>query len=126
MKKKIKKPLIIVLIVVLSLICVIFAGMIIMGERSFSPNFVTVIKTYDNSALVDMDGAVVLSNQTANKNLFSGLQPGDKLLIINDGILLSYPGRTGCYFCLRLGHGDISDIPEKHLEQLRELGWLSR
>lgn len=77
--------------------------------------------------MILMDGGpCIMSNQTGNENAFSGLQTGDKILIINCAVNLSYPGRTGCYFCLRLGHGDISDIPEKHLEQLREYGWLSR
>lgn len=127
MIKKIKKPLIIVMIVVLSLVCVLFAGLFIMGERGFYPTVGTYIKAASGDNMILMDGGpCIMSNQTGNENVFSGLQTGDKILIINCAVNTSYPGYTGCYFCLRLGKGDISDIPEKHLEQLKELGWISQ
>lgn len=127
MIKKLKKPLIAVVIVIAALVLIVFAGLFIMGERGFYPTFGTYIKATSGDDMIMMDvGPCIMSNQTGNENVFSGLRTGDKILIVNCAVNLSYPGETGCYFCLRLGHGDISDIPEKHLEQLREYGWLSR
>lgn len=127
MLKKLKKPLIAVVIVIAALVLIVFAGLFIMGERGFYPTFGTYIKATSGDDMIMMDGGpCIMSNQTGNENVFSGLRTGDKILIVNCAVNQSYPGRTGCYFCLRLGKGDISDIPEKHLEQLREYGWLSR
>lgn len=127
MKNKIKKPLIAVIIVIAALVLIIFAGLFIMGERGFYPTVGTYIKAASGDNMILMDGGpCIMSNQTGNENVFSGLQTGDKILIINCAVNTSYPGYTGCYFCLRLGKGDISDIPEKHLEQLKELGWISQ
>ena len=51
------------------------------------------------------------------------LTDGDRILIISDLINESYPGSTSARFVLKLGDGDISDIPESTLRSLAELGW---
>ena len=51
------------------------------------------------------------------------LTNGDRILVISDLINESYPGSTSAYFIYKLEDGDVSDIPEKTLESLSELGW---
>ena len=51
------------------------------------------------------------------------LTDGDRILIISDLINESYPGSTSAHFIIKLGDGDISDIPENTLVSLSELGW---
>ena len=51
------------------------------------------------------------------------LTDGDRILIISDLINESYPGSTRAHFVLKLSDGEISDIPEKTLDSLEELGW---
>lgn len=126
MKKNIKKPLIVIIIVIAALICVSFTGLIIMSERGFAPTVGIYVKTNGGDDMIVTDsGPTIMSNQTRNENVFSGLRTGDKILIVSGAVNTSYPAYTGCYFCIRLGGGDVSDIPEKHLAQLRELGWLA-
>lgn len=75
--------------------------------------------------LIEENSPIVMSDRSSEKDLFSGLSTGDKILVVHDGIAESYPGQTGAYFCLRLSKGDISDIPKEVITSLRELGWLS-
>ena len=51
------------------------------------------------------------------------LTDGDRIFIISDLINESYPASTSARFILKLGDGDISDIPENTLVSLSELGW---
>ena len=51
------------------------------------------------------------------------LTDGDRILIISDLINESYPASTSARFIIKLGDGDISDIPENTLMSLSESGW---
>ena len=51
------------------------------------------------------------------------LTDGDRILIISDLINESYPASTSARFIIKLGDGDISDIPENTLMSFSELGW---
>lgn len=55
---------------------------------------------------------------------FEGLQTGDKILIAQGPVMESYPGQTVVRLCIRLERGDLSNIPEQTLEELREIGWI--
>ncbi len=50
------------------------------------------------------------------------LQTGDGILLLHDGILESYPGRTGCYFIVK--SGGQKEIPQNTLDNLAEMGWV--
>ena len=76
--------------------------------------------------LVRQDGTpIVMRDCSRDDALFAGLSDGDRVLVLHDAVLESYPGRSGAYFCLRLGDGAHSDLPADTLEQLTQLGWLS-
>lgn len=57
-------------------------------------------------------------------DMFEGLETGDLIFVVHDGVNEIYPAETGAYFCLRLGGGDIGDISETALAGLDELGWI--
>lgn len=65
---------------------------------------------------------VKMSNRT-ERDIFSSLTSGDKILLLHDGIQETYPGGTGAYLVIKLSDGELSDVPEDVLESLAELGW---
>ncbi|MEA4933198.1 MAG: hypothetical protein VB071_06380 [Lawsonibacter sp.] len=68
---------------------------------------------------------VVMRNRFASDAMFDGLEDGDRVLVVCDGINESYPAQSNVYFCFRLGKGEAADLPADTLHQLAELGWLS-
>ena len=68
---------------------------------------------------------IVLNDRSRDSHLFDGLSDGDRVLVLHDAVLESYPARSAAYFCLRLGAGTRSDLPGPTLEELTQLGWLS-
>lgn len=73
--------------------------------------------------ILDERSPVCMSNVKEKEGLFDGLENGDKILVLHDGIRESYPGGTGAYAVFKLKDGDISDISEQVLNELAELGW---
>lgn len=73
--------------------------------------------------ILDERSPVCMSNVKEKEGLFDGLENGDKILVLHDGIRESYPGGTGAYAVFKLAYGNISDIPEQVLNELAELGW---
>ena len=72
---------------------------------------------------IDGNSPIVMSNRKDKEGMFAGLETGDKILLLHDGIAESYPGRTGAYWCMKLEDGTQADIPEQVMEELSELGW---
>lgn len=62
--------------------------------------------------LVDEDKAMLMSDQSDNRKLFDGLNTGDLILVIHDGVDESYPSGTGAYRGFRLRKGNENDLPE--------------
>lgn len=52
--------------------------------------------------LIDEGKAMIMSDQSDNKKLFDGLDPGDLILVIHGGVDESYPAVTGAYRVFRL------------------------
>ena len=79
----------------------------------------------DNGSYMFIDGnsPIVMSNRKDKEGMFAGLETGDKILLLHDGIAESYPGGTGAYWCMKLEDGTQADIPEQIMEELAELGW---
>lgn len=68
---------------------------------------------------------VVLRDRFVSDSMFEGLEDGDRVLVVCDGINESYPAQSSAYFCMRLERGNATDLPDDTLRQLTELGWLS-
>ena len=67
---------------------------------------------------------IKMTDQTRKGDAFLDLQTGDKIRILHNGVLLSYPGQTGVYHVRLLERGGAEDIPSDVLESLRQLGWI--
>lgn len=111
-------------VIVIGIVLVLFVGFcIFMRGRSLSFTTARCIVTDKvNYLFVSNSGPVSMHNRT-EKNLFDGLEMGDKIFVIHDGIAESYPAQTGVYFCKKLEDGSANDIPQKYIQELTELGW---
>lgn len=78
-------------------------------------------------SILMLDGSpFVMGDRSQDQELFEGLETGDKVLVLHDGLCESYPGQTGAYWIKRLGSGSVADIPAAELEALISLGWVSQ
>ena len=110
-------------LVVLALVLALALGIGWMAHRQITPNVGRYLAADNGSHLVVMgDSPIVMASE--NEAQFQGLSDGDLILIFNDGIETSFPGRTGVYACWRLAPGNAADIPSETLEELRQMGWL--
>lgn len=64
------------------------------------------------SYLVEEGKAMILSDQSDDETLFDGLNTGDLILVIHDGVDESDPSRTGAHQVFRLRKGDETNLPE--------------
>lgn len=74
--------------------------------------------------LIAENSPIVLNGREDQDALFSGLETGDKILVLHDGVTESYPGQTGAYWCMKLAGGTRADIPEQVISELAGLGWI--
>ena len=74
--------------------------------------------------ILDDHSPIKMSDHTRKGGAFLDLQTGDKIRILHDGVLLSYPGQTGVYYVRLLERGSTEDIPADVVESLRQLGWI--
>ncbi|MGN0978053.1 MAG: hypothetical protein ACI4PH_08370 [Faecousia sp.] len=61
---------------------------------------------------------VALSSRSGNPDFFNGLNTGDPVFVIHNGIQETFPAQTQAYLCLRLGSGGASDIPQDVMDGL--------
>ena len=85
-----------------------------------------VLITDDGSCLIVLDdySPILMSDRSRNGGLLLGLQTGDKVRILHDGVRLSYPGQTNIYRLRLLERGTRDDIPDEVFRALEQLGWL--
>ena len=82
------------------------------------------LETKNNTAMFIRDESPIQMSNRTDKELFDGLDIGDKVLVIHTGIEETYPAKTGVYAVFKIGEGTTADIPQKVVNQLVELGWL--
>lgn len=118
-----KKRLKIVIGIVFAVFLLVGGSVLWMAKNSIGISTGTCLSTETGKYLIILDNSPISMNErSGNGTLFDGLETGDKLLIVHDGIAESYPGRTGVYLCLKVGEGE--EIPESITTELREMGWL--
>lgn len=112
---------------VLVLVLLLAAGLFWCMETGKSVLIGRYLQAKDGSHLmIDQTGSpIILQAPDRNPHMFDALEDGDRMLVVCGGILASYPGRSGAYWCLRLGGGSMDDLPQDTLSQLTQLGWLS-
>ncbi len=119
-----KKKRLVPIIAVISISVLFVIGFFLFGIRGYGCSVGRYLEASDGSSMVVVDNEPVqMSNQT-NWKLFDGLDTGDKIWVVHDGMENYYPGRTGVYAILKLSDGNIDDIPQTVVNQLAELGWL--
>ena len=119
-----KKKIWIASAVVVAIIVLLCAALGAMSSRSLSISTGRFLRADSGTPMmVCGNSPISVSNQTG-RDLFDGLETGDKILVVHDGIAESYPGQTGAYAVLRLKKGNIDDIPQGVIDSLRDLGWL--
>ena len=80
----------------------------------------------DNGSYMLIEGnSPIVLNTRDKRDIFTGLETGDKILVLHYGVEDSYPGQTGVKWVLKLGSGTLTDIPEHVITKLTESGWLS-
>lgn len=104
------------------LLLFVLLGSFLMRGKGVSAGY--CVAADSGSYMLVIGNSPIVMRAVGSESMFSGLQTGDKILVLHDGIATSYPGQTGAYLCLRLQKGDPSDVPESVLAELRALGWI--
>ena len=93
-------------------IVVLLAVAGIMSAKGYGISVGRLYLSNDKACLVDEGKAMIMSDQSDGKKLFDRLNIGDLILVIHDGVNLSYPAQTGAYRVFRLSKGNENDLPE--------------
>ncbi len=127
MKKSTKKRN----VIIISVISAVFIMGIIAGsvfavlENSYSLSTGTVLKSDNGTVFLIKDNSPVrLGDYTEKGKLLKGLETGDKVLVLHDGIAESYPASTSVYFVIKTGDGGEGSISKEVMSSLSELGWI--
>lgn len=73
--------------------------------------------------LIDEHGSAYELQKNAEEHYFN-FDDGDKVFVVCNYILETYPAQTDMHYCWLIEDGDYSDLPESTLETLREMGWI--
>ena len=99
----------------------------IMAAKGLAFRVGRCVVTGEGDCLLLMDNApVLLEGRTPFGRAFGSYATGDLLLVLHDGVSESWPGRTGCYFVLRLQKGGAGQVPAAVLDELAGMGWTVR
>lgn len=123
MKKRFLLP---VLIIVAVFIAGTAAGVFLLSYQGVSISTGVCLVTDNGSVfLIDNNSPIRLSDYSEKGDRLTSFKTGDKILAVHDGIQESYPASTGVLFCIKLGEGMESEIPELVILSLKELGWIT-
>lgn len=115
-------------IVLIIALTIIIALLVIGAKKAVNYGFLEgrVLVADNGSYLIILNdhSPIKMTDCTRKGEAFLDLQTGDKIRILHNGVLLSYPGQTGVYHVRLLERGSAEDIPPDVLESLRKLGWL--
>ena len=79
-----------------------------------------------NMILVDEEHSnqmvAIMGNSTGDETVFASFQTGDRIRIVCNNFLESYPAQTNVFTCEWLEAGSIADIPQEVVEHLTSLG----
>lgn len=76
--------------------------------------------------MIDENGSPIQMSNSDRTEIFDGLKTGDEILVLHDGIMESYPARTGVYYLVKTGEGKEKQIPQATVDSLMELGWIQK
>lgn len=127
MKRKWILPVCIAAGVLLVCAAVFFIAAGVISEKGFSFTEGRLYLEDDRAWLIEESGgAVSLSDRTKDKDLFRDCVSGDRVLVLHDWMLETYPAQTGAYgiWCLEKGNGDYR--PEDAVLGRVDIGWHDR
>lgn len=102
------------------MICILaLASVFWLVHQGFSVSSGIYLQANNASHIVLLDKTPVI--MSAQNVTFHGLQSGNRIFVLHDGIEESYPARTGVYFLLKISQ--TSAVDKTVLQQLTELGW---
>ncbi len=84
------------------------------------------IDTNGGAMLITKDGTPISLKSSKNEDFYAvaGIEKGEKILVIHDGVNETYPASTGVKFIIRLGGASPDNIPQTAIISLTGLGWL--
>ena len=100
------------------------AGVGTLLAKGYGASMGVYLVSKDGVAMLIRDNAPIILSSKHNGDMFSDLDVGDKILVIHDGVEESYPARTCVYAVFKLYDGKVSDVPQKVIDELKDLGWL--
>ncbi len=120
-----KKKIFIVLSVIIVTAILCYAGLTYVANKglSYSTGYCLVTGNGSHMLIVGNEPIQMSDRSKGGKDLFEGLESGDKIRVLHDLILETYPARTGAYAVKKVEDGDISNIPVGVLQTLQEMGW---
>ena len=110
-------PVAIILIVFISIIAILIT-------KGYGASTGVYMEAKNGTAMIIRGNSPITMSSNYNGNMFHGLDNGDEIFVIHDGINESYPGSTRAYAVFKLKDGTANDIPQAVVDQLIELGWL--
>lgn len=113
-----------IIAIMLCIVLLIGVAFIVASASGIGISVGTCIKADNGRYLVVIDNSpIAMSQLGGNKNIFEKLSTGDKIFVVHNGILETFPGRMGVYLIVKLTGGH--EIPQDIISQLTDLGWMN-
>lgn len=109
------------------LLLVLFGGCIVENGHIGMGSWIEGICLVANNGrvlLISENEPIALADRSKEGTLLEGLQTGDRIRVLCDGIAESFPAQAGIYRLKKLGEGSADEIPLQVMDTLRDLGWI--
>ena len=116
------------LILLLSFAGVIIALAVALGFlaiKGMGISYGIYLEARNNTPMMIVDNSPMKMSRRSDRDIFDGLENGDRILVIHSSIAQSYPSQTGAYAVIKLWGGDASDISSDVIENLMSMGWIT-
>ena len=116
------------LILLLSFAGVIIALAVALGFlaiKGMGISYGIYLEARNNTPMMIVENSPMKMSRRSDRDIFDGLESGDRILVIHSAIAESYPGQTGAYAVIKLWGGDASDISSDVIENLMSMGWIT-
>ena len=116
------------LILLLSFAGVIIALAVALGFlaiKGMGISYGIYLEARNNTPMMVVENSPMKMSRRSDRDIFDGLESGDRILVIHSAIAESYPGQTGAHAVIKLWGGDASDISSDVIENLMSMGWIT-
>lgn len=119
-----KKKWLIPVATIMVIIILAITGVGIMINRGYGASTGVYIESKDGVAILIRKKTPIVLSSMHNGDMFNGVDVGEKILVIHDGIAESYPAKTRAYAVFKIKDGVTGPLPPSVINELIELGWL--